>query len=89
MKPIPTADEYMRDTWPNTLGGLIENGFEDQVNTALIEFAQMHVKAALEAAAEKATTSGDRIYADTSLISRKWLVDKDSIINAYPLTLIV
>lgn len=44
---------------------------------AMIEFAQMHVEAALEKASEDAETDGGDGYG--------W-VDKGSILNAYPLT---
>ena len=60
-----------------------------KVSKAMIEFAQKHVTLALEAAASKA-----RIIEDESAWSGQvWddgplplIIDKDSILNCYPLT---
>lgn len=77
MKPIPTAEEYISSNYPNL--------YIDLAATKLLmkEYAQLHVQAALEAAAENAeVTEGWNTGFSGSAAS----VDKDSIINAYPLT---
>jgi hypothetical protein len=55
--------------------------------SAMIEFAKLHVDAALKAACEKAitktkTTSG-------GLLITKYIIDKGSILNSYPLKNII
>jgi hypothetical protein len=47
----------------------------------MIEFAKLHVEAALREASEKATVETEPDYQGGELSS----VDKDSILNAYPL----
>jgi hypothetical protein len=51
----------------------------------MIEFAQIHVEAALEEASEKAKTKKTYRGSDTSMVVKK-VIDKESILNAYPLT---
>ena len=71
---MKTAEEFKND-WLN--------GFEldiNQINDLMIEFAKYHVKKALEQASENAES-----YVIGGLTSE---VDKDSILNAYPLDLI-
>lgn len=53
--------------------------FEDVQPKDLIEFTKIHVEAALKAASENVTTT--RVYGD-------YKVNKESILNAYPLELI-
>jgi hypothetical protein len=83
---IPTAEEFLkRENLPtNILSG-------DDVNYAMIEFAKMHVQEALKEASEKVRQIEDP-YAYTgntgSEYPADYIVDKDSILNAYPLTLI-
>lgn len=59
---LPTAREFLAKYNPPTIGD------------AMIEFARMHVKAALKSAAE----SEELNFKD------KYWVDQDSILNAYP-----
>lgn len=64
MSKIPTAEEFM-------------NLYHGSTNPhALIEFAKLHVEAALKEAAEKAVT--EEVWGD-------YYVDKNSILNSYPL----
>lgn len=48
---------------------------------AMIEFARLHVKAALKEASEKASTT----YSEEPLLGEVYNINKDSILNAYPL----
>lgn len=54
----------------------------EPIKRSLIAFAKMHVNAALKAASEKATIiESDPMFGDIEVC-----VNKDSILNAYPLT---
>ena len=66
MSKIPTAKDFWDD-----------NTFNDH-EEALIEFAKLHVEAALEEANRKVIVT---YYYDEGI-----RVNKDSILNAYPLT---
>ena len=55
------------------------DGHAQQAVSIMIEFAKMHVEAALKEASEKAI-----VYADEGGYSE--FVDEQSILNAYPLT---
>lgn len=68
MKPLPTAEEYYKSQHEDTYY------FSVAYETDMIEFAKLHVHAALEAAA-KAKPERD----DTTL-----LLDTSSILNSYP-----
>jgi len=70
---IPTAKELLNDNFL-----LIENGMTCEAHTHLVvkqmvEFAKLHVEAALKAAATKAFAERDW----------DWIVNKDSILNSY------
>ena len=57
-------------------------GTAKSIQRAMIEFAKMHVTEALKSAAEKATANLEPDY-----LGGEWtMVDKDSILTAYPLT---
>jgi hypothetical protein len=78
---IPKAEEFFRKFKHS-------NGPNNH-HKALIEFAKLHVEAALKTASEKAETdytyegeSGE--FEDIPVFN--YFVDKDSILNAYPLT---
>jgi hypothetical protein len=74
---IPTAEQFLnRD----------ESGVFNQVDIAqaMIEFAKLHVEAALKAASEKAETLYEPHWSGEQEGST--CIDKDSILNAYPLT---
>jgi len=85
MNKIPTAEEQLEIY-----------GTSDAIE-AMIEFAKLHVEAALEAASEEANaissssniTSKDKLKGVQGLICVHLgdvSVDKNSILNAYPLT---
>ena len=68
---VPTAEEFNNDIRYVTYS----------LDEKLITFAKLHVEAALKEASEKAKMIDVGI--DYSIIL--WEVDKDSIINSYPL----
>lgn len=75
MAEIPTAEEVLNRDYTSTKENAIK---------CMIEFAKMHVEAALKEASEKA----DTIYVeeDGCATGDYYEVDKDSILNSYPLT---
>ena len=76
---IPTAEEFLkRENLPtDILSG-------DDINYAMIEFAKLHVEMALKEASNNAEgIDADNYYVPNSCI------DKQSILNAYPLTNII
>ena len=81
---IPTAEDFLQDSF--TISHFYNDKynrmscFSDDVQKAMIEFAKLHVEAALKAASENATS-----YVIGGLTSE---VDEDSVLNAYPLTYI-
>ncbi len=77
MSKIPTAKQFVKKYERE---GFLEDKF--------IEFAKIHVAAALEAASEKAKTkSRKKSFKVSSGIEYDYIisVDKSSILNAYPL----
>lgn len=77
MSNIPTAEEFFKEKY----------GSNDRIaidNAILLskEFTKLHVEAALKEASEKAST----IYSEEPLLGEVYNIDKDSILNAYPLT---
>jgi len=48
---------------------------------SMIEFAKLHTEAALKSASEKASTS----YSEEPLLGEVYNINKESILNAYPL----
>jgi hypothetical protein len=91
MEKIPTAEEFLNQK--PFINGMTRR--DQQI--AMIEFAKLHVEAALKAASEEANaissrsniTSKDRLKGVQGLICvhlGNVSVDKDSILNAYPLT---
>jgi 1,2-phenylacetyl-CoA epoxidase catalytic subunit len=82
---IPTAEELMYNSKYNNMGLL---HYKDAAKVA-VELCKLHVEAALKTASEKAETdytyegeSGE--FEDIPVFN--YFVDKDSILNAYPLT---
>ena len=67
---IPTAEEFMLSN--------LESMDQREVEMVMIEFAKLHVKAALETAAKKATIEYDQ-FDDMAAY-----VNNISILNAYP-----
>jgi hypothetical protein len=62
--------------------------YSDDTVVMMKDFARLHVEAALEEAGKKAKTK--KIYrgTDSSMLVKK-VIDKESILNAYPLTNII
>ena len=86
MSKIPTAEEFLATS--DEFEVIETRKQEEVVTKAMIEFAKLHVEAALKEASEKAVT--DYEYAgetgefdDISVYD--YFVDKESILNAYPL----
>ena len=75
-KQIPTAEDFALNY---ELGNTGKIDIED-AREALIEFAKLHVEAALKAAAENAT-----LKTPTNDWQKRF-VDKESILNTYPLS---
>lgn len=78
MEKLPTAEELLKlkETFDiNHPTVSISDAIE-----AMIEFAKLHIEAALKAASEKSTIIRDEEFYTISYI------DKNSILNAYPLT---
>jgi len=78
MSNIPTVEEtYLKYT-----KCVMNHG---DIKKAMVEFAKLHVEIALREASEKATTKEDvAIFAEGTY--RTQIIDRDSILNAYPLT---
>jgi hypothetical protein len=79
----PTAEEFIISTelvvkFDNTQGCILE----EELPNLMIEFAKLHVQAALKEASEKASII--ETFGGMSIS----VVNKNSILNAYPLTLI-
>lgn len=68
---IPTAKEFLSENFEG-------NAINPQI---LIEFAKLHVQAALKAANDNA----DVTVIDVDMTGSIWGVDSDTILNAYPL----
>ena len=84
MEQIPTAKDYisknLTDFWE---GGKAQYNGED-VEKTMIEFAKLHVEAALKQASEEAKITYD-YSGNTGSEYCDEFVDKDSILNSYPL----
>jgi hypothetical protein len=85
---IPTAEEFFKQCFEGYHTSQYNELHEVQktrAEFAIIEFAKLHVEAAKQEITKKARTKSDwsgntgSEYCDT-------VVDKDSILNAYPLT---
>ena len=96
MNNIQTAEEFLKNKVYITQDG-IEDVHDSMLNVveAMLEFTKLHVEAALKEAAEKADAKADKSY--SLRVSRKNLfwtyggsigdveIDKESILDAYPL----
>ena len=82
MENIPTAEELLNDRVYITQDDIED--VHDSISTvaeAMIEFAKLHVEAALKHASEKAELSNKpKFSGDYNLV-----VDEESILNSYPL----
>jgi hypothetical protein len=89
---IPTAEDFLQDSF--TISHFYNDKynrmscFSDDVQEAMIGFAKLHIQAALKEASEKAKQIEDP-YAYTgntgSEYPADYIIDKDSILNAYAL----
>lgn len=85
MNKIPTAEEFVKEFRKTDPIALAES-IEHWIGQHCIEFAKLHVEAALKAASEKG-----EVYVEECMGQRTgatW-VDEESILNSYPLTNIV
>jgi len=90
---IPTAKEFLIvGKYKDSLGNLLM--YAPQAQTAMIQFAKLHVEAALKAASENVRLEIDnpitkeimqKIYSGEIKEYKISSVNKDSILNAYPL----
>lgn len=93
MEKIPTAEEFIKNLDKD--GGEAWTEGSDTLALGLIEFAKLHVEAALKEASEKASAYGEGsslsthdsnfFYTFAGHIG-KIKMNKDSILKAYPLT---
>ena len=77
---IPTAKEFIKSTelvvkFDNTQGCILE----EELPNLFIQFAKLHVEAALRIASEKATVIRDKEFHTISHVNKK------SILNSYPI----
>jgi len=84
MSKIPTAEEFIQNFLNKTHKGNVGNSTE----ILMIEFTKLHVEAALKQASETAHT--DHTYEGQGgefedIPIYNYFVDKNSILNAYPL----
>jgi hypothetical protein len=80
---IITAEEFLKSTelivkFDNSQGCILE----EELPKLMIEFAKLHVAAALNEAANEA----DVTVIDVDMTDVIWGVDVNTILNAYPLT---
>ena len=72
---IPTAEEFMNRPF----------GQKWDTQTLMIEFAKLHVQAALEAASEETKMLDDKeCWRNCSCQQPCKIIDKNSILNSYP-----
>lgn len=99
MNKIPAAEEFIEkyldvdcDFMESVRSQMSKmSGFNfDNIPDLMIEFAKLHVKAALEAAADSAQTKTTSCYTNASgnekgeLYEDVEIIDENSILNAYP-----
>jgi hypothetical protein len=80
MKKISTA----KKVYHTVTGCVLESHHKPDIEKAMIEFAKLHVEAALKEASEKARTK-DVWEGNTGSEYCDTVIDTDSIINCYPL----
>ena len=82
MSKIPTAEEKLKANFYNGSFIEINSGDFEDIKNIMIEFTKLHVEAALKQASEKATVNINGFIQE---YDENCCVDKDSILNAYPL----
>ena len=80
MEKIPTA----KKVYHAVTGCVLESHHNPDIEKAMIEFAKLHVEAALEEASEKAKVTYEYTGNTGSEYCDEY-VDKDSILNSYSL----
>jgi hypothetical protein len=78
MEKLPIAKFILEENLLNVDSSVFKEGHYFVIEQAMIEFAKLHVTAALKEASEKAS-----VYADEGGYSE--FVDEESILNSYPL----
>ena len=79
MSKIPTVEEFLKGRpWKNGMN------LQERIHESMIEFAKLHVEAALKEASENAFITNHKPTLDDDRFYKK--IDKNSILNAYPLT---
>ncbi len=78
MDKIPTAFQFLSPEYQ-----LLKYGYYPAEHDILIEFAKLHVQAALKAASQKACVNYEY---DAANGNSEYSVAESTIINAYPLT---
>ena len=87
MKKVPTAEDFLQDHhqishfYDDKTNNMV--CFSDDVQKAMIEFAKLHLKAQEEAILQNVTTINEPHWSGEQ--EDDIIVDKDSILNAYPL----
>ena len=80
---IPTAEEFFKTEFNNSSCHIdYDTAGLNTIKRSMIEFAKLHVEAALKEASEKAALDYGDYIADGHYGR---VIDKDSILNAYPL----
>ena len=86
MAKIPTVEELLIEEIKKFSSPLTGEGLQLLVCNVAIEFAKLHVEAALKEASEKATvTPVDHEEISEGSFRPIWGVDDDSILNSYSL----
>ena len=93
---LPTAEEFCKENYlssPKNIAvaktGRKDGKIKYTMEDAMIDFAKLHVKAALEAAKNNARTKFNNSYLTGTPTMWDISIDKESILNAYPEDLIV
>lgn len=94
---MKTAKEYLKELDKESGGMWTES--DESICSALIEFAKLHVKAALEAASKNGFATrdtklkgyrdlvdgkGNKFGKPVPMYSEEYIINKNSILNAYP-----
>lgn len=84
---IPTAEEFLKQVSPNDEFGLRINlgNSKKHIHEIMCRFAKLHVESALQSASKNAKRK--KVYnGHPQRLIVKRVIDKESILNAYPLT---
>ncbi len=89
----PTAEEFLKN-FNEKEGNIDKLYYDSYVKKSMIEFAKLHVEAALEAAScnailasydNKANKPGESLFKTITSNDVEWRPCSESILNAYPL----